>query len=53
MRLDNADGVVRLEELPRQDSHMLSNLAAARALVWLPSRAEAFAPGERVSWIPI
>jgi len=53
MRLDNADGVVRLEALPRQDSHMLSNLAAARALVWLPSRAEAFAPGERVSWIPI
>ena len=53
MRLDNADGMVMLEALPRQDSHMLSNLASARALVWLPSRAEAFAPGERVSWIPI
>ncbi|PTR28529.1 molybdopterin molybdotransferase [Luteibacter sp. OK325] len=53
MRLHNEEGVVRLEALPRQDSHMLSNLASAHALVWLPSRAEAFASGERVSWIPI
>lgn len=53
MRLTNADGMVMLEALPRQDSHMLSNLASARALVWLASRTEAFAPGERVSWIPI
>jgi molybdopterin molybdotransferase len=53
MRLWNEDGVVMLHALPHQDSHMLSNLASAHALVWLPSRAEAFAPGERVSWIPI
>jgi molybdopterin molybdotransferase len=53
MRLTNAEGMVMLEALPRQDSHMLSNLASARALVWLASRTEAFAPGERVSWIPI
>ncbi|WP_213948685.1 molybdopterin molybdotransferase MoeA [Luteibacter sp. dw_328] len=53
MRLRNEDGVVMLQALPHQDSHMLSNLASAHALVWLPSRAEAFAPGERVSWIPI
>ena len=53
MRLTNEDGLVMLEALPRQDSHMLSNLASAHALVWLPSRAEAFASGERVRWIPI
>ncbi len=53
MRLTNEDGMVLLEALPRQDSHMLSNLASAHALVWLPTRAAAFAAGERVSWIPI
>lgn len=53
MRLTNRDGTVMLEALPRQDSHMLSNLASAHALVWLAARAEAFAPGEQVSWIPI
>ncbi|WP_046968662.1 molybdopterin molybdotransferase MoeA [Luteibacter rhizovicinus] len=53
MRLRNEDGLVMLEALPHQDSHMLSNLASAHALVWLPSRAEAFAPGERVSWTVI
>jgi molybdopterin molybdotransferase len=53
MRLTNHDGMVMLEALPRQESHMLSNLASAHALVWLPTRAEAFAAGERVSWIPI
>jgi molybdopterin molybdotransferase len=53
MRVRNEDGTVMLEALPHQDSHMLSNLASAHALVWLPSRAEAFAPGERVSWTVI
>lgn len=53
MRLRDEDGTVMLEALPHQDSHMLSNLASAHALVWLPSRAEAFAPGERVSWTVI
>lgn len=53
MRLDMADGVASLELLPRQDSHMLSNLASAHALVWLPSRADAFAAGECVAWIAI
>lgn len=51
MRLDMSDGVASLEVLPRQESHMLSNLASAHALVWLPSRPEAFAAGERVAWI--
>ena len=53
MRLSNQEGLVVLDALPRQDSHMLSNLASAHALVWLPSRAEAFASGERARWIPI
>lgn len=53
MRLDMSDGTARLEVLPKQESHMLSNLASAHALVWLPSRASAFAAGERVAWIPI
>jgi molybdopterin molybdotransferase len=53
MRLDMTDGVASLEVLPRQESHMLSNLASAHALVWLPSRSDAFAAGERVAWIAI
>ncbi|QWT20509.1 molybdopterin molybdotransferase MoeA [Bacillus sp. NP157] len=53
MRLDQGDAVSRLALLPRQDSHMLSNLASAHALVWLPSQATPFAPGDRVAWIPI
>lgn len=53
MRLDMSDGVASLELLPRQESHMLSNLASAHALVWLPSRPEAFAAGERVAWIQL
>lgn len=53
MRLDMSDGVASLDVLPRQESHMLSNLASAHALVWLPSRSEAFVAGERVAWIPL
>lgn len=53
MRLDMRDGVASLDVLPRQESHMLSNLASAHALVWLPSRSEAFVAGERVAWIPL
>lgn len=53
MRLDMGDGVARLEVLPRQDSHMLSNLASAHALVWLPTRTTPFSAGERVAWIAI
>jgi molybdopterin molybdotransferase len=53
MRLDLSDGTARLYVLPRQDSHMLSNLASAHALVWLPSRDHPFAVGERVGWIAI
>jgi molybdopterin molybdotransferase len=53
MRLDMGEGHVSLAVLPRQESHMLSNLADAQALVWLPARAEAFAAGERVAWLPL
>ena len=53
MRLDMGDGVARLTLLPRQESHMLSNLASAHALVWLPSRVAAFLPGDKVAWIAL
>lgn len=53
MRLDMADAVARLSLLPRQDSHMLSNLASAHALVWLPSRETAFQAGDKVAWITL
>jgi molybdopterin molybdotransferase len=48
-----ADGCLRLARLPRQDSHMLSNLARADALAWLPTRAEPLAAGTPVRWIPL
>lgn len=53
MRLELTDGAARLHLLPRQESHMLSNLASAHVLAWLPAREGAFATGERVAWIPI
>lgn len=53
MRLDTTDAKVSLEILPGQDSHMLSNLASAHALVWLPSRQHPFVAGEQVSWLPL
>ncbi len=53
MRLDTTGGAVSLEVLPRQESHMLSNLASAHALVWLPARDRAFGAGEQVAWIAI
>ena len=53
MRLDLGDGTARLHLLPKQESHMLSNLASAHVLAWLPARYEAFKAGERVAWVPI
>ena len=53
MKLDMGDGVASLEALPHQESHMLSNLASAHALVWLPAQGEPFAAGERVRWITL
>jgi molybdopterin molybdotransferase len=48
-----SDAVARLALLPRQDSHMLSNLASAHALVWLPSRDTPFQPGDKVAWLAL
>jgi len=44
------DGSVSLSVLPKQDSHMISNLASADALLWLPARGADYAPGEVVRW---
>lgn len=45
-----SDGAPRLRMLPRQDSHMLSNLAEATGLAWIATehRADDF-----VRWIPL
>jgi molybdopterin molybdotransferase len=51
MRVDDADG--RLVPLPRQESHMLSNLADASVLAWLPRRDQAYAENERVRWVAL
>ncbi|MFC4252950.1 molybdopterin molybdotransferase MoeA [Sinimarinibacterium flocculans] len=42
------DGSLGLEPLPRQNSHMISNLSVADALAWLPRSAEQFPVGTRV-----
>ena len=52
LRYDESGRVV-LSNLPRQDSHMLSNLGQAAALVWLPARELPFAPGEVLRWVPL
>lgn len=49
----SAEGVVHLDPLPGQDSHMLSNLATAMALVMLPARERDYAADERVLWTPL
>jgi molybdopterin molybdotransferase len=49
----NAEGVVHLDPLPKQESHMLSNLATAMALVMLPARERDYAADERVLWTPL
>lgn len=47
------DGRLRLVPLPRQESHMLSNLASASALAWLPRRDQAYAAGELLRYIAL
>lgn len=49
----NPDGMVQLNPLPKQESHMLSNLATAMAMVLLPARERDYASGERVLWTPL
>jgi molybdopterin molybdotransferase len=54
MRLDHAaDGTALLQPLPNQDSHMLSNLAAAEVLAWVPSGGEVCAAGSILRWISL
>lgn len=47
------DGRLRLHKLGRQDSHMLSNLAQADGLLWLPASDAPLAAGETARWIPL
>ena len=49
----NPDGMIQLDPLPKQESHMLSNLATAMAMVLLPARERDYAAGERVLWTPL
>lgn len=48
-----ADGTLRLARLGKQDSHMLSNLAQADALAWLPAQDAPLPAGTIVRWIPL
>ncbi|NII54129.1 molybdopterin molybdotransferase MoeA [Luteibacter sp. SG786] len=53
MGVNTTGSTTVLELLPRQESHMLSNLASAHALVWLPARDVGFGAGERVLWLTL
>ncbi len=51
MRLDHAaDGTALLHPLPKQDSHMLSNLASAQVLAWVPVGEGECAVGNILQW---
>jgi len=47
------EGRVRLKPLPKQGSHMLSNLVAAQALAWIPAAPGATPAGTVVRYSPI
>lgn len=54
MSLDyDESGRVLLSALPKQDSHMLSNLGRATALGWLEARATPYETGAVVRWLPL
>lgn len=46
----DADGLAKLLPLPKQDSHMLSNLAWANVLVWIPPGAAKIKAGMTLRW---
>jgi molybdopterin molybdotransferase len=48
-----AEGRVWLAMLPRQESHMLSNLRTASVLTWLPARQTSYESGEIVQWLEL
>ena len=47
------DGIVRLGRLPKQASHMLSNLVGAGALAWIPAAAAPTPAGSVVRWLEL
>lgn len=47
------DGRLLLHRLGRQDSHMLSNLAQADGLLWLPASETPLSAGTFARWIPL
>lgn len=49
----DAEGRVQLRPLPHQDSHMLSNLGRADALVWIESGTGTVDVGARLRWLPM
>lgn len=54
MRLDYTDdGTALLQPLPKQDSHMLSNLASAQVLAWVPAGEQDCAAGTVLRWTPL
>ena len=51
MRMEiDASGAAKLQPLPHQDSHMMSNLSRADVLVWAPARDQAYQQNEVLSW---
>jgi len=51
MRLDySAEGSAMLQPLQKQDSHMLSNLAAADVLAWVPAGEGSCEAGSLLNW---
>lgn len=46
-------GMTRVHPQPQQASHMLSNLASADALAWVPASASPVAAGSAVRWIAL
>ncbi len=54
MQLSQSDtGQLSLSPLPRQDSHMLSNLSEATVLAHLPSRDSDYVQDEVISYLPL
>ena len=52
-RHHDESGTARLEPLPNQDSHMLSNLGRADVLVRIDAGTEAVAAGSTLLWTPM
>ncbi|ARB44479.1 gephyrin-like molybdotransferase Glp [Alloalcanivorax xenomutans] len=53
LQTDPLTGATALAPLPRQASHMLSNLMAADVLAWVPAGDDAWRAGSVVRWLPL